>query len=137
MANFSHWIEGMIFIVLFAVLITGVVGNFNSLYGKSNDVGLGMNSTQNALVNMQDTGQTNINEGEASFNSLYGLNLFSSWALIKQIAGVVWSFLTGGFIENIATNMLGLPAEVGLMFRILYFISILMVILYILFKVPV
>lgn len=137
MTNFSHWIEGIALIVLFSILITGVVGNFNYLYGKSNDVGLGMNSTKNSLIDMQDTSQEKVTEGDTSFNSMWGLNLFSSWALIKQIAGVVWSFITGGFVENIATNMMGLPAEVGLIFRILYFMSIILFILYILFKIPI
>ena len=137
MASFSGWIESILLIVLFTLLISGVVTNFNFLYGKNNNVNLGINTTQDAFVNAQDSMQGQVTEGEATFTGTYGLNLLSSWSLIKQITKIVWNFISGTFIQTIATEFMGLPPEVALIFRLLYFMSILMIILYVLFRVKI
>jgi hypothetical protein len=134
--SMSGWTETILLSLLF-VLVTGIIiANFNDMYGKNYDIGLGAqtNSSLNSFVNSQDTLASNVKGGEASFTT-DGISLKSSWEMIKTIGNIFWSFITGGWIETITTNYLGLPEQVGFIFRVLYFLSIIFIIMRLLFKI--
>lgn len=132
--SMSGWTEGILFSVLFVMILGIAFAGMNASYGKSYSIGLDTNATQEAFIQYQDTIDSQIGSGEADFTSASGLTLKSSWGIITSGTSIIWSFLTGGWIETIVGYM-NLPPEVGLIFRILYFLSIGFIILKILFKV--
>ncbi len=132
--SLGGWIEVILFSILFVAVFAIVIGGMNNRYGKDYQVGIGANTTESALINYQGTLESQTKEGEATFTSTEGLTLKSSWGMIKNIVTIVWDFLTGGWIETIVIYM-KLPLIVALIFRVLYFISIGLILLTILFKV--
>ena len=132
--SMSGWTEGILLSVLFVMVLGIVFAGLNSSYGESYDIGLSTNATQEAFENYQDTLDAQIGSGEADFTSSSGLTLKSSWGIIKSGTGIIWSFLTGGWIETTVMYM-GAPPELALIMRILYFLSIGFIVLKILFKV--
>lgn len=133
-SSLSLWTEVILLSLLIVVMLGMSVGEYNRIYGKSNSLGLGMNETELALVNYQDSLANEMKGGEADFNSVSGLTLGTSWNMIKSLILIVWSFITGGWTETLV-NYMNLPIYVALIFRILYFISLGAIALFILFKV--
>jgi len=135
--SLSAWTEAVLLLVAFLGVVAVVVLNFNGIYDQDYQIGLGTNSTADRFVDYQGTSADAIQGGEADFDSASGITLKSSWAMSKNVFGIVADFVTGGFIEE-ATSNLGL-GESGVIWakylRILYFISLIFAILYILFKV--
>ena len=135
--SLSGWTEGILFSLAFVVVLGLIVSGMNGLYNKDNDIGLGVNTTADKFINYQDTASEKISGGEADFNSLSGITLKSSWGLTKEVFNIVGSFITGGWIEDIFrfTKMGEAGQVIGRYLRILWFISLVFAILYILFKV--
>lgn len=128
------WTEGILLSVLLVVAFGIIIGGMNVKYDKNNQIGLGGNTTESAFINYQSTLEREIGGGEVEFTAGEGLTLKSSWTVIKSGISIIWSFLTGGWIETIVMY-LKLSSAVALTFRILYFLSIGYIILTILFKV--
>lgn len=135
--SMSSWTEGIILSLLIVIMFGFVVSGMNSLYGENYSIGLGTNASNDDFVAYQSTLQNEITTGEAEFDASQGLTLKSSWGILKNISSIIWNFITGGWIETITTDWIGLPAIFGSMFRMLYFISLGLIILYLLFKVEV
>lgn len=133
--SLSGWIEGILFSILFVGIFAMIVGLMNVKYSQDNQIGLGGNTTQSALIQYQGTLHTQTAEGEASFTSTEGLTLKSSWGMITGIVNIVWDFITGGWIETVIISWMKLPSLVALIFRVLWFISLGLIILTILFKI--
>ena len=133
----SGWTEGILFSIAFVLILTLVVTNFNGIYDQDNQIGLGTNSTANEFINYQDTAGSQITGGEVDFESASGITLKSSWGVVKNIFSIVSNFLTGGWIEDIFTmTNLGEAGQIWAKYlRIVYVISLILAILYILFKV--
>ena len=132
--SMGGWTEGILLSILAVMVLGLIVSGFNNMYGNDNEIGLGTNATDD-YVTYQSTLETEIGGGEAEFSASEGLTLKSSWGVIKAGISIIWDFLTGGWIETVIIKMMKLPAEVALIFRILYFLSIGFIILKILFKV--
>lgn len=135
MASLSGWTSGILLSILFVAMLGLVVGNMNHLYDQDYDVGLGTNTTLTQLQAYQDTGQSQIEGGDVGFDAEQGITLSSSFGMAKQIGSIVWGFITGGWIETITTDFMKLPEIVGKIFRILYFISVILIFAYLFFKV--
>ena len=132
--SLGGWSEGILFSILLVMVLGIVIGGMNLKYGENNQIGLGGNTTESAFVDYQSTLEREISGGEAVFNAQSGLTLKSSWGIIKSGITIIWDFFTGGWIETIVLYM-KLPAQVAIIFRLLYFLSIGYIILKILFKV--
>ena len=135
--SLSGWTEGILLSIAF-VLIFGIVAtNFNGIYNKDYQVGLGTNTTANAFKNYQDTAGDKISGGEADFNTASGITLTESWGMTKEVFNVVGDFLTGGWLEDVVYMMnLGEAGQIWAKYlRILWILSLIFAILYILFKV--
>jgi hypothetical protein len=132
--SLSGWTEGILLSVLIVMILGIVIQNMNGMYTENHQIGLGTNTTKDAMVNYQGTLQSQIKGGEVEFSADQGLTLKSSWGILSSGINIVWDFLTGGWIETIVLYM-KLPVEVALIFRILYFLSIGFIVLWILFKV--
>jgi hypothetical protein len=133
----SGWIEGILFSLAFVLILGVAVTNFNGLYGEDHQIGLGTNTTADAFSNYQDTAGGQITGGEVDFDSASGITLRSSWGVVKNVFSIVSNFLTGGWIEDIASmTNLGEAGQIYAKYlRIVWVLSLILAILYILFKV--
>lgn len=135
--SLSGWTEGILFSIAFVLILGLVVTNFNGLYDQDNQIGLGTNTTSNSFINYQDTAGSQILGGEADFDSASGITLKSSWGITKEVFGVVGTFITGGWIEDVFVMInLGEAGTIWAKYlRVMWILSLIFAILYILFKV--
>ena len=130
------WIAGVFFAVLIVILLGMSFGSMNDKYNQSYELeGLATQETLDKLVDYQNTVDNELKEGEAGFTD-EGISLSSSWSILSSVRTIVWSFVTGGWILTLVYYM-GLPLIVGTIFRTLYFMSVVFIILKILFKIKV
>jgi len=130
------WIAGVLFAVLIVILLGMSFGSMNDKYNQSYELeGLATQETLDKLVDYQNTVDNELKEGEAGFTD-EGISLSSSWSILSSVRTIVWSFVTGGWILTLVYYM-GLPLIVGTIFRTLYFMSVVFIILKILFKIKV
>ena len=134
--SFSGWTEAILLSVLFLFGFGTVIGGMNVKYNENYDPTLGLSTqeVQNAFNTYQNTLQTTTNTGEASFESVNGLSLSTSWQLLKATGDLIWGVISGGWAEKIV-YAIGLPTYFALVFRILWFISIGFILITIIFKV--
>lgn len=135
--SLSGWTEGILLSIAFVLILGLVITNFNGMYNKNNQLGLGTNSTVSDFEQYQNTGGNQIIGGEADFDSASGITLKSSWGITKEAFRIVGDFLTGGWIESVFNMMnLGEAGQIWAKYiRILYVLSLIFAVLYILFKV--
>lgn len=133
----SGWSEGILLIIGFLTVFGIIVTNFNGMYGEDNQVGFGTNTTANSFIDYGDTANSKITGGEADFDSSSGMTLKESWGITKGVYSIVMSFVTGGFIEDAFyyTNLGESGQAFAVILRILWTLSLIFAILYILFKV--
>lgn len=130
------WSEGIIILVLFIIIFGVVIVGMNKLYDKEHAiVGLETSGIESSLESYQKGIEEKYRGGEASFLAQVGLTLKTSWDIVFSTMTLIWTFLTGGWIETITTDYMKLPIAVGLFFRMLYFLSVGFIVLKILFKV--
>ncbi len=124
-ASFMGWTDVILMSLLFVIVLGFVIAGFNDKYDKNYDttMGLSTNSTPTAFSNLQNSYSSATSEGEASTDAQTGLTLSSTWLLIRSTGTIIWNFLTGSWIEKTCA-MMQLPAIVGAILRILYFLSI-------------
>ena len=134
-ASLAGWTEGIILSLLIVGAFALVITDMNGLYSQDYQIGLGTNTTSNEYVTYQDTLQEQVLGGEAEFDASQGLTLKSSWGMLKSSVTIAWNFITGGWIETIIIEYMGLPAILATSLRMLYFLSLGYIILKILFKV--
>jgi len=110
MGEFSGMWEGIIMSLIFVVLLTAVLGHFNSEYGQDNSIGLdtsGLDNFRNATQSAYDeTG------GEVTQSS-DGLTLTSSWNMAKGIFSTMWSFINGSWIQTLIVDVLKMDGTEG------------------------
>ena len=139
MASLQGWSEGILLSLLFAFVITGVVVEMNGLYDKEYTVPFSDDSnSQTLFIEYQDNSKTQIDGGEVLLDASQGITLKSSWGLIKDVVSIMWRFLNGGWIENTISYMYPLGifgSALAVTLRVLWVISIVFSILYLLFKV--
>lgn len=135
--SISGWTEGILLSMAFVLVLGIVITNMNGLHDKNFEVGLGTDTSADAFIDYQDTAGSQIGGGTASFDSVNGITLSSSWGILKEAFNIVSSFLTGGWIEQIfAYTNLGEAGQIIATFlRIIWFIGLVFAIVYILFKV--
>lgn len=137
MASVSGWTEAILLSLAFITVFGVVVAGFNLQYDKDYSLGVGDDSTEQLFINYQDTAQSQIQGGEVEFDAQQGISLKESYGLTKDLINIIWSFLSGGFIEDII-SLLNLGASgvaLARAFRIIWFIGLVFALLYALFKV--
>lgn len=138
MGNVSGWTEGILLTFAFIAVLTIVIGSMNLTYDENYNVGFTSgNDTEQLFINYQDTAEQQIKGGEVEFDAEQGLSLKNSYGLTTDAISIVWSFLSGGFIEE-AVNSWGLGESgtaLARAIRIIWFLSLVFALLYALFKV--
>jgi hypothetical protein len=137
MASVSGWVEGALFSLLFLSVLGIVLAGFNLQYGQSYSLGVTDNTTQQLFIEYQDTAEQQIRGGEVQFDAETGISLKNSYGLAVDAISIIWSFLSGGFIENIVSllNLGAAGTALATTLRILWFLSLVFALLYALFKV--
>jgi len=137
MGNASGWTEGILFALLFIGVLGIVVASFNVMYGKNYSVGLNNSGDEQPFIEYQETASQQIEGGEVEFDAEQGITLKSSYGIFTDVIKILWTFLTGGFIENVVSylNLGEAGTALALTLRVLYFLSLVFALLYILFKV--
>ena len=137
MSNLSGWTEGIILSLVFVTILGLVVAALNLQYDKNNSLGLSDDTTEQLFIDYQDTAETQIKGGEVEFDATQGITLKSSYGLVTDAISIAWTFISGGWIEKLASmwglGAAGLAIAKGL--RIIYFLSLVFALLYALFKI--
>jgi|TARA_Y100000310_G_scaffold113968_1_gene112404 hypothetical protein len=137
MASVSGWTEGILISLLFLTVFGIVIAGMNIQYGENYNLGLTDNSTEQLFIEYQDTAETQIKGGDVEFDAQQGITLKESYALTKDLINIIWTFLSGGFIEDLVSllNLGTAGTALAVTLRILWFLSLVFALLYALFKV--
>jgi hypothetical protein len=135
--SISGWAEGILFSLAFVTIFGFILANFNYLYGGDNSLGLTDNSTENLFIQYGANAQNLTQGSDIEFDSSNGITLKSSYGMTRDAINIVWSFLSGGFIEKIISywNVGESGVALAKALRIIYFLSLVFALLYALFKV--
>lgn len=133
----SSWTEGILLSLAFVAILTLVIGGFNLMYNKNLDLGLSDNTTEQYFVEYQTTAQNQIEGGEVQFDAQQGITLKSSYGMAVDAIKIAWSFISGGWIEKVATmwNVGEAGMIIARALRIIFFLSLVFGLLFALFKV--
>lgn len=137
-SSLSGWTEAGVGIIVFLLCLGIIVVGLNVEYSKNYDstFGITSNSTQASLEDYQQTLETGL-EGEAETNAINGINIVSSWGVIRSGLYLVMDMVTGGWIQN-AISLLNWGSAgdfLGWGLRLLFIFSIAFIFIKILFKV--
>ena len=124
--SLSGWTEVALATTLFVLLIISLVAYMNVTYDQNYDGTFGLSdsvsTTEGELSEYQDTLQQSVIEGQAT-SSGEGISLTTIWGVLTSGLNIMWTFLTGGFIEQVV-GLMRLPIIVGRILRILFVLSI-------------
>lgn len=138
MASLQGWTETILLSLLFVGVLSAVVIDMNIIYGENYAIPISDDSGSESLfIEYQDTAQTQIEGGEVLLDAEQGITLKSSWGIVKDLVNVIWYFITGGWIANVIGYLnLGVAGILlSTTLRVLFFLSVIFAIIYILFKV--
>ena len=132
-AALSGTIEIMLFIVLFLAVIAIIGISLNSQYSENQDLTMGISSNK-TMTNLQEYQRdldSAYQNGSTSFSDFGILKLTTIPRMVSLTTSIIFSFVTGDFINSVVRNMnLGAYASlVIIIFKILYYVIILMIIL--------
>lgn len=136
MSSFTNWTMIAVFSFMIVLILGVIIGQYNTDYNKEYTIGLDT-SQLDGFKEVQDTMQDNVNGGDIVTTD-NGVTIPQTIGIIKDVMGLVWSFISGGWIFNII-NMInlgeaGVYLAIGL--QIFYFIAVCLLFLFIIFKVP-
>ena len=139
MASIEGWVEVALFSVAFVAILGIIVVAMNFGFDKSNTLPFTDSSGINgSLVEYSKTGYEGVTGGEVVYGGAYQtLTLKNSIGLLSDILGIVWKFLNGTWIRQIAISLnLGEPMIVLANYlSILWLVGLIFIVLYVLFKV--
>jgi hypothetical protein len=137
MGSVSNWTETILLSIAFIAVAGLVIAGMNGLYGQNNNIGMTDNTTENLFIEYTTNTQTQLGGGEVAFDATQGITLKNSYGIAKDGINLIWSFVSGSWINKIA-NLMG-AGESGYIlakfFRIIWILSLIAAMLYALFKV--
>lgn len=135
--SLSGWSEVAVFVTLFVLLFIGLIAEMNVKYNQAQDGTFGLSglatTTQGNISDYQATLQQSVSQGQSD-SSGFGISLTTTWGIISAGANVMWTFLTGGWIEQLV-GLTHLPNVVGTFLRIIFVLSIGFIILRLVLKI--
>lgn len=132
-ASLTSWIFGTLLIILILILVTTqILGPMNTTYNKSFDTGLSTDALDDYQEAIQGADEK-IKGGEVTQED-QGLSLKEAGSIGKLLYNTIWNFVTGGFIDNLLTDVLGFPAIVGTIVRLMFITSLILIIVYLFTK---
>lgn len=139
-STFQGWSEAVIILLLFIFAIAIVVSSMNSKYGQNKDASFGTglqdaaNSTFSSMSGYQNSMQVGIQNGTATFGSIFGLTLSTSYDILLFSVKTFWAIISGGWITA-AVALMHLPIILGIMFQLIYLLSIGYILIKLLFRI--
>jgi len=135
-ATLEGWMQGIMLAVLFVIIFTTVVvTKFNEKYGGNYTIeGLPTDTIQENFEEYQAGMGEKLQGGEASFTSVAGITLSTSWDILISTMSTIWYFIGAGWINTIV-SYLRLPLIIAYILRGLFMVAIGFILLKILFKV--
>lgn len=140
-ATLSGWIMAGILTIGMITLLVAFTNDMNDWFGgvsgAPNNLSIGFteaNATFSKYSDYQDTLQTQMG-GEAKWSSVLGFQIGTAWDMIKSMADITWQFVTGKWLSEAVVEKLGLPDQVGLIIRLLFFLSIGLIAIRIMFRI--
>lgn len=136
------WWEAIIISLLLIVGFIFIVNGFNDTWGTNVDPTLSTvtgDSFSKAEDNINSFGgnltqiQDNVNSGEFEFKDAL-IIIATVGGMVKTIVLTSLSFLTGGWIDNVVTGLIGLPSAVAVVLRILFAGSIIFILIKLIFR---
>jgi len=103
MGEMSGMWEGVLFSLLFVVLLTAVLAHFNTQYDQDFDVGLNTSGIT-AFTDTVGAAGSEAEGGEVTQTS-EGLTLTASWNIAWGILSTLWDFITGDWIGSILVSL--------------------------------
>lgn len=134
----SGWMEAMIFSVLFIAVSAVVIAGYNVQYSKSYDIGINTSGIEEDIKDYQQTSQNQIEQGQTiQTASESGFSINTAIGIVKGGVTLLWSFVSGGWIEtSIGYLHLGeAGTKLAFYLRMFYFIGLIFALLYTIFKV--
>jgi len=133
-ATFEGWTQGAIFSIMFVIVFAIIISGMNGIHDKSYEIeGLPTAGLETTFNNYQTSQSEKLSTGDASFTSSVGLTVSTSWDVLVGVLTMVMSFITGGWIETLFAY-LHLPSIVGQLMRGLMVVALGFIILRVLFK---
>jgi len=135
-STLEGWMQGiMLAMLLIIILSVVVIPYFNENHGGNYSIeGLPTETIQENFEKYQEGMSEKLQGGEASFTSVAGLTLSTSWDIIISTLTTIWYFISAGWINTII-GYLHFPLIVAFVLRGLFLVAIGFIILKILFKV--
>lgn len=137
MAALNNWTIGILFSVAFLSIFGIIIAAINADYNKDLQLPFTDNTTTTLFVEYSANAQTQVEGSNVELSQTYGITLKAAYGILKDLMNVIWNFISGGWIENII-NLLNLGTAgtiIATVLRILFFISVLIALLYGIFKV--
>ncbi len=138
-STLGGWIIGFGFVTLFLFMLMFVYNDLNVSNGVNYDSSFGTginveaNKTYSSLVNFQEKLQVATQNGSASFSNLGFITLTTSWQVLQTSLGLVSTVISGQWILN-AVALMNLPSMLGLLFQVIYLLTLGYIILKIIFR---
>lgn len=136
--SLSGWVEASIFFLLFIVAAGSIFTGMNDLYPNESltlTESANASSEINEYTSLSTSVESLFTKGDIFLGGDEGVSLESSWGIIKNIVDLIWQkIITGGWIEIFVEWMM-LPAYVAVALRLLWFLSIGLIIIALIFKV--
>jgi hypothetical protein len=130
----TNWIFVIAGVLLFLVILQSqILDPMNEKYSKDFQTGLDTSSLDE-LTSLKDTSDTTI-EGAEAESTADGLTLKDAWTIGKSTYKTITSIISGTFISNILTDIMGFPPVVAKVLVVLIWLSLIMIIIYIFMKV--
>jgi hypothetical protein len=137
MGALAEWGTGIILSVIVLFAFTSIASEMNHLYNSDQNVELrDQTDINNSFMNYMDNSQERMG-GEIDLSSGNGITLKSSYDMVREFINLVWNFLSGGWIGDVIQlmNLGSVGARLAFWLRILYFVSLIFGLIYLLFKV--
>jgi len=136
MASFEGWTKTVALTMLFVVLLGLVIGTMNGMYGETFSIGLDTSAIESggSLHTATISADGQIADGEVTQQDA-GLSLSSSWSVAKGIYSMLVGVFTGNWIHTIIVDMMQLPSAVALVIMMLYWASLIFIVIKLFFKV--
>jgi len=138
--SMTGWFQGILLVLLIVVVIgVAVLGGsdgMNQLYSKNHSTGMdtsAMNNMNNFSKTVTD--KNIVVEGGEVEQTNDGLSLKQTFSIIVGIFSLLGKFLSGGFINNLLTNILHFPEIVGRTVQVLFLGGLILLIVRLFMKV--
>ena len=140
-ASFKGWTEAIIMVCVLLVLFGKIISESNRQYNRNDDGSLGLNTNTflDKFNNITGTSQNTIQTGDVqTTNTVWGLSFTGVWSIMVGVFTTLGGFFvpgSGGSIYQIVVGLLHLPVVLATGFQILFFISIIFIVIKIFMKV--